>query len=77
MLSIQHDDFVRAGTEWSGEAQQRKRLLRKQREQTYQQIKVALARLGERDQLQRLERMPFGERITVIDRYLSAQPRPT
>jgi hypothetical protein len=76
MLTIQHDDFEKAAGEWSGDAAQRKRTLRKQREQTYQQIKVALARLGERDQLQRLEKLPFQERIAVLDRYLSQQPRP-
>jgi len=74
MLSIQNDDFTKASTEWSDDAQQRKRLLRKQREQTFQQIKVTLARLGERDQLQRLEKLPFQDRIATLDRFLSSQP---
>jgi hypothetical protein len=73
MLSILHDDFEKASSEWAGDGPQRKRQLRKQREQTFQQIKVTLARLGERDQLQRLEKLPFQERIAVIDRYLSSQ----
>jgi hypothetical protein len=73
MLCIQNDDFTRASSEWTDEAQQRKRALRRQREQTFQQIKVALARLGERDQLQRLERLPFNERISLIDKFLSSQ----
>jgi hypothetical protein len=73
MLSLQNDDFTRASSEWSDEAQQRKRQLRKQREQTFQQIKVTLARLGEREQLQRLEKLPFRDRIATIDQYLSAQ----
>jgi len=73
MLSLQNDDYTRASGEWSDEAQQRKRTLRKQREQTFQQIKVALARLGERDQLQRLEKLSFQDRIATIDRYLSSQ----
>ena len=73
MLSIQNDDFTRASSEWSNEAQQRKRQLRREREQTFQQIKVTLARLGERDQLQRLEKLPFQDRIATIDRYLSSQ----
>ncbi len=73
MLSLQNDDFTRASSEWTDEAQQRKRQLRKQRDQTFQQIKVALARLGARDQLQRLEKLPFQDRIAMLDRYLSSQ----
>jgi hypothetical protein len=73
MLSLQNDDFTRASAEWSDEAQHRKRQLRKQREQTFQQIKVTLARLGEREQLQRLEKLSFQDRIATIDRYLSSQ----
>ncbi len=71
-LSLQNDDFARASSEWSDEAQQRKRQLRKQREQTFQQIKVTLARLGAREQLQRLEKLPFQERIATIDQFLSS-----
>jgi hypothetical protein len=40
----------------------------------FQQIRVALARLGERDQLARLEKLPFGDRIAELDRFLS-QPK--
>jgi hypothetical protein len=75
MMSLQHDDFVRASTGWTDEARASKRGLRRQREQTYQRIKLSLARLGEREQLASLERLPFGERIATLDRYLSA-PRP-
>jgi hypothetical protein len=70
-LSVQNDDFNKASGEWTDDARARKREVRKQREQTFQQIKVALARLGERDQLARLEKLPFDERIAAIDRYLS------
>jgi hypothetical protein len=72
MMSIQNDDFTRASSEWSDDAQQRKRQLRKLREQTFQQIKVTLARLGAREQLQLLEKLPFQDRIATLDRYLSA-----
>jgi hypothetical protein len=74
-LSLQNDDFNRASSAWDDAAVARKRELRKQRDQTFNKIKVAMARLGERDQLARLEKMPFDERITALDRYLSAQPR--
>ena len=72
MLSVQHDEYSHAATKWSDDARTRKQEARKQREQTFQRIKVALARLGERDQLVRLEKLPYGERIATLDRYLSA-----
>jgi len=75
VMSLQNDEFNRAASGWTDEARATKRTLRKQREQTFQKIKVALARLGERDQLSRLERLPFNERIATLDRYLSSQPR--
>jgi hypothetical protein len=74
MLSIQNDDFTHAAASWTDDARSRKRGLRKQRDQTYQKIKVTLARLGERDQLATLERLSFDERITAIDKYLSSHP---
>jgi hypothetical protein len=74
VLSLQNDDFNKASASWTDDAKQRKRTLRKQREQSFQQIRVALARLGERDQLAHLERLTFNERIATIDRWLSAQP---
>jgi hypothetical protein len=74
VLSLQNDDFVRVSESWTDDAQARKRQLRKDREQTYQKIKIALARLGERDQLAHLEKQPFKERIASLDKYLSAPP---
>jgi hypothetical protein len=75
VMSLQNDEFNRADKDWTEQARTAKRELRKQREQTFQKIKVALARLGEREQLSRLERLPFKDRIAMLDRYLSAQPR--
>lgn len=72
MLSLANDEYGHAANQWTEEARARKRDARKQRDQTYQRIKVALARLGERDQLARLEKLPFEERIAALDRYLSA-----
>ncbi|HTR52815.1 MAG TPA: hypothetical protein VMJ10_19005 [Kofleriaceae bacterium] len=73
-LSIQHDDFRRAAHGWSDDDKTKKREARKARERTFQRIKVALARLGERDRLARLERLPFDERIAMLDQFLSAPP---
>ncbi|HEY5921500.1 MAG TPA: hypothetical protein VIV11_07505 [Kofleriaceae bacterium] len=72
-LGTQNEDFSRAASAWSDDARARKRELRKQREQTFQRIKVSLARLGARDQLSTLERLPFQERVEKLAGYLSAQ----
>lgn len=74
MLSILQDDFLRAADDWSSEARLRKRTLRKEREQTFQRIRVSLVRLGDRDQLSKLERLPFNERIAALERYVANQP---
>jgi len=76
MLSVQNDEYTHASTQWSDDARARKHEARKLREQTFQRIKVALARLGEREQLTRLEKLPFDERIATLDRYLSAAVPP-
>ena len=72
MLSVKNDEYCHAGTKWTDEAKARKQEARKQRDQAFQRIKVALARLGDRDLLVRLEKLPFHERIATLDRYLSA-----
>jgi hypothetical protein len=74
MLSILQDDFLRAADDWTDDARLRKRALRKEREQTFQRIRVSLVRLGDRDQLAKLERLPFNERIVALERYVAAQP---
>jgi hypothetical protein len=72
MMSVQNDEYNHVATLWTDEARTRKSESRKQREQVFQRIKVALARLGERDLLARLDKLPFNERIATLDRYLSA-----
>lgn len=74
MLSILQDDFLRAADDWTEDARLRKRALRKEREQTFQRIRVSLVRLGDRDQLSKLERLPFNERIAALERYVANQP---
>jgi hypothetical protein len=76
MMSVANDEFNHASTLWTDEARTRKQEARKQREQVFQRVKVALARLGERDLLTRLDRMPFTDRIAALDRYLSAAMPP-
>jgi hypothetical protein len=72
-LSTQNAAFDRVANEWSADARAQKRELRKQREQTFLSIKVSLARLGARDQLSRLEKLPFQARIEDLERYLHSQ----
>ncbi|MEZ4364568.1 MAG: hypothetical protein R3B48_30610 [Kofleriaceae bacterium] len=72
MLSILQEDFARAADDWSEEARLRKRSLRKEREQTFQRIRVSLVRLGDREQLTRLERLPFHERLAALERYVAS-----
>jgi hypothetical protein len=72
MMSVQNDEYNHAASLWTDEARARKSDARKHREQVFQRIKVALARLGERDLLARLDKLPFNDRITALDRYLSA-----
>jgi hypothetical protein len=72
MLCVQNDDHAHNATKWTDEARARKREARKQRDQIYQRIRVALVRLGEREQLARLEKLTFDERIATLDRFLSA-----
>jgi chemotaxis protein histidine kinase CheA len=72
MLCVQNDDHAHHASKWTDEARARKREARKQRDLVYQRIKVALARLGEREQLARLEKLNFDERIATLDRFLSA-----
>jgi len=74
-LKQQNAEFDKASNGWTDEAKVAKRELRKQRDHTFNQIKVALARLGDRDQLPQLEKLPFNERIATLDRYLASLPK--
>jgi len=74
-LRTEHEGFERAASGWSDDDRARKRELRKQRDQTFLQVKVSLARLGERDRIARLERLPFNDRITELEQFLAATAR--
>jgi hypothetical protein len=63
-------EFERASTGWSEEARAQKGRLRKERDQSFLQIKVALARLGERERIDRLEKLPYQQRIEDLEKYL-------
>jgi hypothetical protein len=67
--SSQHS-YEKAAAGWSAEAVQAKRRHRRDREQSFLQIKVALARAGEVDLVQRMDTLPFARRIDELERYL-------
>jgi hypothetical protein len=67
--STQHS-YEKAAAGWSADAVSQKRRHRLLREQAFLQIKVALARAGEVDLVQRMETLPFARRIDELERYL-------
>jgi hypothetical protein len=76
-LREHHGEVERAATGWSEESRARKRSERRQREQTFLRIKVALARLGERDRIQRLERLPYQQRIDDMETFVARMAQTT
>jgi hypothetical protein len=69
-LRREHDEHERAAESWSRDAAERKKELRKAREQTLLDIQVLLARLGEVDRLEALDRMPFGSKVAHLESFL-------
>ncbi len=69
-LREQNSAFDVAAKGWSRGAAKDKRRLRKARHETVLQINVLLARLGEVDLVDRLERMPFHTKVDALDEYL-------
>jgi hypothetical protein len=67
--SIQHS-YEKAASGWSSAAVTAKRRHRKEREVTFLQIKVALARAGEVDLVQRIDTQSYARRIDELERYL-------
>jgi hypothetical protein len=64
------DDYERVSSEWSNGSSDRKKELRKAREQTLLDIQVVLARLGEVDRLTQLERLPFEKKLAHLESFL-------
>jgi hypothetical protein len=67
--SIQHQ-YEKAAAGWSNTAVTAKRKHRKEREVAFLQIKVALARAGEVDLVQRIDTQSYTRRIDELERYL-------
>ena len=69
-LREQHDGYDEASEGWSPEAKARKRELFRQREETWLAISLLLARFGEVERIQGIEKVPFAQRITQLSEYL-------
>ena len=69
-LRREHDAYERISRSWSREAAEQKKELRKVRAQTLLDIQVELARLGEVDRLNQIERLPFEGKLTELEAFL-------
>jgi len=72
-LAEQHRGLEKAAAGWSGESQAEKRRWRQQREESWLRIKISLARLGEVERLDRLERLPFAGKLEALESFLRAE----
>jgi len=69
-LREQHDGYEEAARGWSPEAKSKKRDLFRLREETWLAISLLLARFGEVERIQGIERVPFAQRIAQLTEYL-------
>ena len=69
-LRREHDEHEHASQQWSKDADEQRKVLRKARAQTLLDIQVVLARLGEVERLKELERLPFERKVTFLESFL-------
>jgi hypothetical protein len=69
-LREHHLAYEAAAAGWSAEAKDAKRRMRVAREGTLLKIKVLLARLGEVERLDAVERVPFAEKLVQLEKFL-------
>lgn len=69
-LKTHHIAYEEAQNAWGPDAKARKRDHFRAREETWLEISVLLARFGEVDRLQGIEKVPFAQRITQLSDYL-------
>jgi hypothetical protein len=69
-LRMEHDAFESAAKGWTREAGDKKKGLRKAREQTLLAISVVLARLGEVERLKEIDRLPFERKLAHLESFL-------
>jgi hypothetical protein len=69
-LKEHHEAYEAAANGWTSEAKAKKRDHFRAREETWLEISVLLARFGEVDRLQGIEKVPFAQRIAELTAYL-------
>ena len=69
-LREQHDGYEEASRGWSPEAKGKKRELFRLREENWLAVSLLLARFGEVERLQGIEKLPFAQRIAQLTEYL-------
>lgn len=69
-LRRHHEGYEKASSGWGAEAKKQKREHFLGREETWLEISVLLARFGEVDRLQGIEKVPFAQRIAQLTDYL-------
>lgn len=76
-----HTEYEKASEGWSDEALARKRHLRQSRTEIFVRVQVLMARLGEVERVQAMEKVSFEKRLERIERYLKGEtgtpPDPT
>jgi hypothetical protein len=73
-LRAEHNEFERASAGWSPEARDDKRRLRRERGETLSAIYVSLARLGEVERVDTLQKQPVGRQLEELEEYLRHAP---
>ncbi len=69
-LRKQHERYETAALAWSAEAKADKREWFRAREETWLAIRVLLARFGEVERLGDIERVPFSQRVVLLEGYI-------
>jgi hypothetical protein len=69
-LLEQHNGYEEASRGWSPDAKTKKRDLFRGREETWLAISLLLARFGEVERIQGIEKVPFAQRIAQLTAYL-------
>ncbi len=69
-LLAQHDGYEEASKGWSPDAKAKKRDLFRGREETWLAVSLLLARFGEVERLQGIEKVPYAQRIAQLTEYL-------
>jgi len=69
-LRSENAEYEQVSESWARGAADRKKELRKAREQTLLDIQVGLARLGEVERLGQLERLPFEKKLAHLESFL-------